>query len=346
MKRVVALLLAMLVCLCSCADVYRYTKDTFFAMNTVVNTIISSDIEEDNTRSIFSDIERRMSRTAKESEIYRLNNGENVELSDDTLAVIKKSLEIAKNTDYAFNPCLGTLTDLWDITSGNNIVPSDEEIKAALAFCNAQEVKVENGKVVIPDGMKIDLGGVAKGYALHKASEELSEYAMGKAVSSDFCISLGGNVAVSGSSKSQKEHNEKGWNVGITNPFDKNEMLASIILTHGYVSVSGAYERFFEKDGKTYHHIFDGKTGYPSDSDLESAVVISDNGLEADALSTALFVMGLDKAVEFYKKGIYDFNAIFVTKCGDVYATKDVYHDFVLYKDAKDINCENVTIIE
>ena len=119
-----------------------------------------------------------------------------------------------------------------------------------------------------------------------------------------------------------------------------------MILDRGYVSVSGAYERFFEKNGKIYHHIFDSKTGYPSESDLASAAVISYDGLEADALSTALFVMGLEKAMEFYESGLYGFEAILVTTDGGVYITEGLKEDFEIDGSAKQINKENVIIIE
>ena len=347
MKKTICLISSLLLILTSCGEVYRYTNDTFFAMNTVVNTIVSDEIGEDEwTEDILADIEKRMSRTLEDSEISRLNSGKDVTLSDDTYKVLEKALQIAKDTDYAFNPCMGTLTDLWDITSGKNIVPSDEEIKEALSFCDASLAELSDGKAALPDGMKIDLGGVAKGYALYKASENLSKAATGKAVGADFCISLGGNVAVSGSSKIRKESGQKGWKVGITNPFDKSETLGSLVLVHGFVSVSGAYERFFEKDGRIYHHIFDSKTGYPSESDLASAAVISDDGLEADALSTALFVMGKDRAIEFYKSGIYDFEMLLVTETGEVLVSGGINEAFELSENAKNIIHEKVTIIE
>lgn len=337
MKRVICIIAALVLLLTSCKEVYRYTSDTFFAMNTVVNTVVSEEIGEDETREILSDIEQRMSRTLADSEISRLNSGDDVILSEDTFKVIEKALQIAKDTDYAFNPCMGTLTDLWDITSGKNFVPSEDEIKTALSFCDASLVTAENGRVALPDGMKIDLGGVAKGYALHKAAEDLSERAMGKFASNDFCISLGGNVAVMGTSQNRKNSGEKGWSVGITNPFDKSETIGTVILEHGYVSVSGAYERFFEKDGRVYHHIFDGKTGYPCDNDLASAVVISDDGLCADALSTALFVMGKEKAIEYYKNGKYSFDMILVDKNRNVYVSEGVFDNFTVEKEFSDV---------
>jgi len=324
-KRIIFILLVLSVLLCSCAPESGYANKTFFAMNTVVNTVVSEQIIGDTTDEVISDIEKRMSRTLTDSEISRLNNGGEVTLSDDTMRIIEKSLQIAKDTDFAFNPCMGTLADLWDITSGRNTVPSDEKIEEALSLCDASLVEISDGRVIIPDGMKIDLGGVAKGYALQRASEKLDEKAKSSMAGADFCISLGGNVAVSGTSPSRKENARKGWSVGITNPFEKGEIIGTVTLTHGCVSVSGGYERFFEKDGKTYHHIFDSKTGYPSDSGLASAAVISDDGLEADALSTALFVMGREKAVEFYKKGIYDFEMLLVTDEKEIVVSSNIY---------------------
>ncbi len=346
MKKIICVMCAVLVILTSCKEVYRYTVDTFFAMNTVVTTIVCDEIGVDNTERIIADYENALSRTKTDSEIYRLNNGVDVELSDETVKILEKTLQIANDTDFAFNPVLGTLADLWDITSGKNVVPTDEEIKTALSFCDASAVSVEDGNVTIPKGMKIDLGGVAKGYALQIASEDLSERAVEKAVEADFCISLGGNVSVMGASQSRKSEGKEGWNVGITNPFDKNEIMGNLLLEHGCVSVSGAYERYFEKDGKIYHHIFDSKTGYPASSDLASAAVISDDGLEADALSTALFVMGLEKSLEFYKDGLYSFDAILITTDGGVYVTEGLGDIFEIDGNAKQINKENVTIIK
>ncbi len=345
MKRIILLFCLVLCCLSSCKEVYRYTTNTFFAMNTVVNTVVSEKIGDDSTEKILSELENKLSRTKPDSEISLLNSGEDVTLSDETFMIIEKSLEIARDTDYAFNPCMGTLTDLWDITSGKNVVPTDEQIKAALSHCNAEQVVIENGRVILPDGMKIDLGGVAKGYALERSAENLSQKAMGYAVGADFCISLGGNVAVMGASQSRKTDGLDGWNVGITNPFDKNEIFGTLLLGHGYVSVSGAYERYFEKDGKSYHHIFDSKTGYPAESDLASAAVISNDGLCADALSTALFVMGRHKAIEFYKGGRYDFEMILVTNDGEVLVSEGIYDNFSLSGGASNINEEKLTII-
>lgn len=335
MKRICMIILCFVLCLCSCSDVYRYTSTEFYSMTTFVNVISDGDGNFDNVENYAKDFENRISRTKSDSEIARLNKDGSAVLSEDTLSILKKSLEIAVNTDGAFNPCLGTLSELWDITSGKEYVPDKGEIETALKNTSYEEVKIEGNKVTLPKGMKIDLGGVAKGYALQKMVEiESSEK------DANVCVSIGGNVGVRGSSKANRENNKEGWNVGITTPFDKNELSGTLTLTKGFVSVSGAYERFFEKDGKVYHHIFDSKTGYPAQSDIASAAVINNDGLEGDALSTALFVMGSTKAIEFYKENKYNFDMILVLDDGDILITKGIKDKFTVNSSAKGIKSD------
>ena len=331
--------LPIVLCLASCTEVYRYTNNSFFAMNTVVDVIRNADIKGDYTLKTVSDIENLMSRTIQDSEIFKVNSGEEIVLSGNTLYVLEKSLEIAKATDYAFNPCMGTLTDLWDITSGRNYVPSQMEIDEALSFCDASLVSIVDGAVVKPQGMKIDLGGATKGYALEKSCESMKACADESKVSPDFCISLGGNIGVCGSSEAMKKEKGEGWRVGIADPFVGETTMGSLVMTHGFIAVSGAYERYFEKDGVIYHHIFDPKTGRPADSGLASVAIVCDDGLVGDALSTALFVMGEERALEFYRKGLYDFDMIVATLDGRVLVTKGVLKDFTLNGNAK--NKEN-----
>ena len=334
--RIALLLLSLVLCLACCVEEYAYIRHSFFAMNTVCDVIRNEQIKDDYTVGTVGGVEEIMSRTAEGSEIYRINNGEYVVLSKETAYVLERALEIAAATDYAFNPCMGALTDLWDITSGEKKVPSDEETKKALKLCDASAVSIENGRVFMPEGMKIDLGGIAKGYALERACETMEEAAMGYAVSPDFCISLGGNIGVCGASEKMKKEGKKGWKVGIANPFDGENTLGSLVMTSGCVAVSGSYERYFEKDGVIYHHIFDSATGKPAKSGLASAAVICDDGLLGDALSTALFVMGEERAVEFYKKEIYDFEMILVTEDGRVAVTKGIYDSFTASPNVKD----------
>jgi len=160
----------------------------------------------------------------------------------------------------------------------------------------------------------------------------------------DGMASFGGNVSVTGSSKANKEKGVQGWNVGIKNPDDEGGILGYFTLQDKTVAVSGDYERYFELDGKRYHHIFDVKTGYPAKSGLRSAAVICSDGLSADALSTALFVMGLDKASEFYKSSGLDFEALLVTDDARIFITPGIAGKFTPDTSAKTSDGKAYTI--
>lgn len=341
MKKILALIVIITALLCSCGEVYRYTDSTFYSMSTVVTVISDGDGDFSDVEGFASDFESRVSRTRQNSEIYNLNHNGTATLSDDTLYILEKSLEIAEKTDGAFNPCMGSITELWDITSGENYVPADELVAGAVEKCNINSMQISENTVTVSDGTKVDLGGIAKGYALEKMLEIETN---GKA-DANVCINLGGNIALAGSSQSNRKNNEYGWNVGITNPFDKNGIVGTLKTSDCFIAISGAYERFFEKDGVVYHHIFDPETGYPAKSDLASAAVINQSGIEGDALSTALFVMGFDKAVEFYKSGNYDFDMILIANDGNIYITEDISGNFTPDRDAVDLNGKEMSII-
>ena len=341
MKKTFALILCTIALLCSCEEVYRYTDTTFYSMSTVVNVISDGDGDFSDLEKFACDFENRVSRTRQSSEIYNLNQNATAELSDDTLYILEKSLEIAQNTEYAFNPCMGSITELWDITSGKNYVPEDELVANAIDCCDIENVQIFGNTVTTSNGTKVDLGGIAKGYALEKMLEiEISERK-----DANVCINLGGNIALAGSSYSNRKKGEYGWNVGITNPFDKSGIVGTLQISDCYIAISGAYERYFEKDGNVCHHIFDPATGYPAKSDLASTAVINKSGIEGDALSTALFVMGFDKAVEFYRSGLYDFEMILITNDGDIYITQDIFNHFTPDIDAVDLNGKEMSII-
>lgn len=316
--------------LCSCSNVYRYTTSEFYSMNTVITVTGDRDEPAFQIEKLTNKLEDLYSATKSDSEIYKFNEDGNADLSEETAELWKIAVDVAEKTDGAYNPCLASITQLWGITSGKNYVPSEEEISTALEQTNFKNVKL-NGRTLSCEGnnVKIDLGGIGKGYALEKSME--------KALScgaENVCLSFGGNVGVHGFSASRIRAKEKGWKVGITNPLDKNNSLGYIILEGGFVSVSGSYERFFEKDGKIYHHIFDGKTGKPAESDLASSCVISKDAALGDALSTALFVMGSEKAIEFYFDNIYDFEMILIKNNGEILLSPEIRKTFTVTDDS------------
>ncbi|MBR3994446.1 MAG: FAD:protein FMN transferase [Clostridia bacterium] len=328
MKKIYLLLIPLMFIFVSCSK--EYTTHTFFAMDTFI-TVDAKGADSDTLKQLESLVyedEKKYSRTFSGSELYIFNKtcDDNI-LGKDTTALILESLKLHKDTDGNFSPFLGALTELWDIKNENPEVPGKSEILSVLQNCNPSDITIINGKISKKNPLLLlDLGGIAKG----KSSQNCIEFLKSRGIS-DAVISFGGSIACIGKS----EKNNDGWKIGIKNPFDTSDITGSVTVTDCYIAVSGAYERNFEKDGTVYHHILDPKTGYPAESDIESVAVISDYGAVADGMSTALFVMGKEKALEFYKSSEYDFEAIIITKHGEVVATDGIRHCFDFKKDAK-----------
>ena len=228
---------------------------------------------------------------------------------------MKYAIDIAEATEGAYDPTVLSLTELWNVTDGGYL-PTESEVNMALSCVGHKELSLEGDIIVKTSAVRVDLGGIAKGYALGRVVEMLSDeapYGM---------VSFGGNIGVWGEKPGGGD-----WEIGIKDPFDTNKIIGKIVTDGGYVSVSGDYERYFEKDGKRYNHIFDPQTGYPVDNGLHSVTVYTEDAALGDALSTALFVMGYEKAMEFYNSGKYDFEALFITD-DDILMTKGMEEIF------------------
>jgi len=339
MKKTFLLIFTLAFLLVSCGNGFQ--SHSFFAMDTFISVDAQgthADILRGMEELVYED-EKKFSRTFSGSGIYEFNDScDGTQLSEDTRLLLKKAVRLYENTDGAFSPFLGTLTELWDIKNVNPRVPDDSDILKALENCDASGLTFENG---IPQKsnkkLLVDLGGIAKGESAENCINYLRDHGVENAV-----ISFGGSVACIGHSDKSDSH----WSIGIKNPFDTAQITGSVNVTDCFIAVSGAYERSFTVDGRRYHHIFDPKTGYPAKSDIESVAVISDDGALSDGLSTALFVMGCDKALEFYNKGIYDFEAVLILKDGTVVVTDGIANDFTFnssayYKDGKKLKYNN-----
>ena len=176
----------------------------------------------------------------------------------------------------------------------------EKEIKEALKTVGTDKVQAQGHTLTASEGTLLDFGAIGKGFACDLIHTYLQETDINGAV-----ISVGGSIVAFG------DYNKKGdkWRIAITHPRKADEYLGVISLDEGFVSTSGDYERYFEKDGKRYHHIFDAETGYPSESGLVSVTVVCDNGLLSDALSTACFVLGKDEGMKLAEK--YGASAVF-----------------------------------
>ena len=320
--------------LCSCIQRVRYMEESFFSMDTFMymkaedaNSAVMRDV-----KARIYEIEREFSRTFSESTVSKINalaEGGTVTLGEDALALLEKSLEVSESTDFAFNPCLGRVKDIWEECKLSQKVPSRDEIESALKHSSPLGLSFDAPYLTKLDGeVSLDLGAVAKGYAAEEAVKIFKDGGVKNAM-----LNLGGNIAVIGESA---QNTGKGyWTVGIKNPFDTGDIIGSLDVTDCYISVSGGYERYFEVDGEIFHHIINPNTGFPADNGVASVAVISNDGALADALSTALFVMGKEKALEFYECGTYRFEAIIVTQDGEVTATRGLTQSFLPNQNAK-----------
>lgn len=326
MRRKIALLLtaAFLVSLAACGK-SAYYETTFFAMDTVI-TIRLSRTAKDGARlaetelaeaageaeKIVLRIEAAISRTREDSDTARLNcSAVGIESENaDFLAVLARALAVAEETDGAYSPALGTLTELWDIAGGGH-VPTADELSSALAHTDYRTVSVTGSRAGKSDsGVLIDLGGIGKGYA----AARLIEYFTDSPIACGL-VSLGGNVGVFG-----EKADKTAYRIGVSDPRGE-DVAGYLTIPDGFVSVSGDYERYFVEDGVRYHHIFDSQSGYPADSGLCSAAVWSGDGTLADALSTALFVMGAERAMEYYRAHPGTFEAVLITSDGEIVLT-------------------------
>lgn len=277
----------------------EFDEISFYTMGTIMDVKVQ---KSDNSAELLADCETRFENindttnrlcetpvAEEKSEIKRINNaaGKNpVKVSDEVYDLIKVSVEYGEKTNGKFNILLGPISDLWGFDDKNYRVPSDEEIKKTLELCNLSDIVLddENKTVFLKkEGMEIDLGALAKGYATDAAVEDMKNSGCTSAL-----INAGGNIGVIG-----KKDVGQMWKVGIQNPRKENDILGYVEAEDEYVVTSGDYQRYFEQDGVRYCHIFDAETGYPANGVIASSV-ICDDGLTADILSTTAFIMGDD----------------------------------------------------
>lgn len=265
------------------------------------------------------------------SEISKLNKNKKQVVSADTMSLIKESVKISKETNSAFNPTIYPLMELWGFTTKNYYVPKDNEIKPLLNHMDIDNIKIDERKNEVSfkdSNMKIDLGAIAKGYTSSKIIDIFKENNIKSGM-----VTLGGNVQVLG-----KKPDGSLWKVGIQNPIGEDEYLGVLQTSDKAVITSGGYERNFTKNGKTYHHILDPSNGYPANNGLTSVTIISSDGTLADALSTSLFVMGKDKAIDFYKKSNYNFDFILYTSDNKLIISDGIEDIFSSDLDIKVVN--------
>lgn len=295
----------------------------FFAMDTVMTINAYGSKSESAVKAAQNEISRLdklLSVQNENSEIFKLNQSKEMTVSEDTLTLITRSKEIYTLTGGAFDISCEPLIREWGFYSGlENKVPSQKAIENALEGVGAEHIDIENNTVTLGSNTSLDLGGIAKGYASQKAAEILKDNGVTSAL-----MSLGGNVRAVGS-----KPDGESWSVAVTDPDNNSKSIGTLKISDKAVVTSGGYQRYFEENGQTYHHIIDTKTGYPADSGLKSVTVVSEDDTLADALSTSLFVMGLEKSGEFYRENSSLFGAVFITDSNEIYVTDNLKDSFM-----------------
>lgn len=280
------------------SDLFKYHQ---VAMGTVIEITLIADDEEASNKAAFrafqemKRIEQLMSPRIESGDVFRINQSsgkEWVKVSDETLKVIKKAQEISELSEGGFDITVTPLTELWRKAREKKIPPSAEEVKEKLGLVNFKNVEMDReGRVFLKiKRMAIDLGGIAKGYAVDRAFELLKSLGY-----KNLIVNAGGDLRVGGLKNSQP------WSIGIQNPRESKNFLARISVSDMAVATSGDYEKFFIYEGKRYHHIFNPRDGFPTEG-CQSVTIVTKDCITADGLATAVFVLGAEKGYSLCQK--------------------------------------------
>ena len=301
---VAAVLLAALIA----ADSVRPTLNfDFFAMNTFVSGEIKGrnlNEAEEEIKNVINTLDTMiLSRTSKDSFIYSLNNNDEAVADTELFDCFVTLSQVCEKSGGAFDYTLGAVSDLWSFGS-KPVIPDEARLTDALSHSGYGKVILSDGSITLTDkNTVVDFGASGKGIALDRVKDYLDTAEVTRAV-----ISVGGSVLLYG---------DGDFTVGIKNPFGASGYAARLTVNEICVSTSGSYEQSFEYDGRKYHHILDPKTGYPAESGVVSTTVVSESGILSDALSTACFVLGIEKGFDLAEE--FGAEVIFITEDGSIH---------------------------
>ena len=293
--------------------VTRQRTDTvFFAMGTVCRIAVFEEEHREAVRRAkdrVTELHNKLNAYDPESEISAINQNAGrpaVTVSDDTRGLIERAVAYSELTEGMFDITTTPLSQLWKTAVKIHFLPLFYEVEKAKELVSYRDICIDGNRIMLRrEGQQFDLGATAKGYVADEAERILAENGVKEAV-----INLGGTIRVMG--EPQK--------VGIQNPFEKTGVaFASLDISSGAVVTSGLYEQGFTMEGKTYHHIVNPRTGYPSQTELAGVTLVGENAEKLDALSTTAFMLSLPRAVELIRSA--DAEAVFVNKTGNVYVT-------------------------
>ena len=320
--------------LTACSPVDKSHSAQIFALDTVIDiSAYGSECEQAvaDAKAEIHRLEKLLSVTDESSDISAINTAGNqgATADEETCALIKSALKYSEQTDGAFDITIYNTLKLWGFTTGEYRVPEESEIKSTLTTTGSTNVGTENNNLVtLKNSAQIDLGGIAKGYIADKAAQAMEKYDISYGI-----ISLGGNVRTVGAKPEGED-----FTVGIRHP-ENNSYFAILNVSDVSVITSGGYQRNFTEGGKTYHHIIDPETGYPSNSDAVSVTIVGKDGAMCDAFSTAVFIGGSEYAKELFDKS-GEFEYAVLTTDNRLIVSEGLKGAVELTPDAKDITIE------
>ena len=310
-KRVAALILAALIALslagCAGTEAKKQTAVGFYLDTVITLTAYVDDV------SVLQDAldecgryEKLLSRTVEGSDVWRINHagGQPVQVSGDTLEILNTARQVSELSGGAFDVTIAPVSTMWDFTSGTAILPDEGALSRAAAMVDYTRVEIDGDTVALPEGMMIDLGGIAKGYIADAVKAYLADRGVKSAI-----LSFGGNVVAIG-----RKPDGKAWKVGIQDIDGKTGEYMLVSRNDGGSTVSsGIYERGFDVDGTWYHHILDPKTGWPVQNELASVTIFSESSMWGDALATAAFALGAEGGAALIE-GLDGIEALFIAR--------------------------------
>ena len=334
-KLVTVLMLSIAVLFSGCQSqatkaITKPLSKTSFLLGTVVEiSIYDKDDEKivDKALARISEIESKMTiNNAETSEIIALNNASGkseVVLSPDTFYVVDKGKQYSLQSMGSFDVTIGPIVKLWNINTEYAAIPEKEKLEEALKLVDYTKLDLKKetytARLEIP-GMKVDLGAIAKGYAADEAARILRENGVEHAI-----VNLGGNVITIG-----ENTNGNPWRIAIQDPFNpRGDYIGVANIKDQTVVTSGTYERYFEENGKIYHHILDSSTGYPVENGLYSVSIITDKSIDGDGLSTTALLIGLEEGMKLVE-ALENVEAVFITSDKKVYASSGLADSFII----------------
>jgi len=302
-----------------------FIERSFYSLGTLNNIKIYNCNDEsvlDISQNRVNELDDLLSAFKPNSDISKLNSNSGkgyVEIHKDTFMLLSRSIEFSKMSSGAFDISIRPLVELWGIGKKNNFIPSTDEISKVRKLVNYKNIMLDSKNkmaALLKEGQAIDLGGIAKGFAADEVKRILLERNIESAI-----INLGGNIVTIGNKPDGNR-----WKIGIQNPLSvRGQNVGVLPITNKAIVTSGSNERFFIKDGVRYHHIIDPRTGIPSNSSILSVTVVSDCSMDADALTTSLFILGPEALFSSSSAfGDLQFDAVFITEELELIATDGI----------------------